>query len=165
MLKKSWSQRQPAVFWAVLLEQWVLLSTSEATPGTLWTFWKELSGGPQIWWRVWSTSHLRKGSSSWDCSAWKREGSGNFIHVYKWHTTQRGQGQPVSSGDWWQDSSGHKMKLRKLCLNIRIHFFQHEGDWALAQVTQRRWQFPSLQILQSCLFVVLGNHLQVALLE
>lgn len=43
------------------------------------------------------------------------------------HKEDRDSLFPVVTGDRTA-GSGHKMKLGKLCLNIRIHFFQREGD-------------------------------------
>lgn len=105
-LKKSQSQRQLTVSWAalkVLLEEWVLLSTSEAAPGTLWTYWKEPSEGHKhdegsgalhIW-----------GKADWAGTVLPGKGKapGILINVYKTYTMQRGQRQPVSSGGQWQD--------------------------------------------------------------
>ena len=40
--------------------------------------------------------------------------------------------------------SGHKLKHRRFCLNVRRLFFYCEGDWALVQVSQK---FCGLSIL------------------
>jgi len=47
-------------------------------------FWRERDGsvfkeGQQSWWGVWSTGLMRSGWRSWDCSVWKREGSGETL--------------------------------------------------------------------------------------
>ena len=44
-----------------------LVSTRET-----WTYWRESNKGPPRWWRDWSTSPVRRGWESWDCSAWRR---------------------------------------------------------------------------------------------
>jgi len=69
---------------------------------------------------------------SWDCSAWRRESSsGISFNVYKY-----------LKGGWKEDgarlfsvmpsdatrSNGHKLKYRRLTLNIGKHFFYCEGD-------------------------------------
>jgi len=51
--------------------------------------------------------------------------------------------------------NGHKLKHRKLALNIRNHFFYCEGDRLLREVVES----PSLEILKSRLDTVLGNWL------
>lgn len=50
--------------------------------------------------------------------------------------------------------NAQKMKYRRFCLNIRKHFFYHEGDGA--QVSQRT-ESPFLEILKSHLYMVLGS--------
>jgi len=71
-----------------------LLRTGEGEPGVTcpvlgspvqtdtWTYWKESSEGPQRWWRDKGISPMRKGWRSWDCSAWRTEGSGGIPSRY-----------------------------------------------------------------------------------
>ncbi|KAK4824233.1 hypothetical protein QYF61_012207 [Mycteria americana] len=76
---------------------------------------------------------MRRGWKSWDCLAWRREGSGDLINVYKYLKGGRKEDRArlftVVPSDR-TGGSGCKLKHRMFCLNIS------EGDQALEQVAQ-----------------------------
>lgn len=64
------SCEEPVQFWALLCK--------------IQTYWSESSAGPQCCIRNWIVFHMRQGWENWNCSAWRREGSGDFISRYKY---------------------------------------------------------------------------------
>ncbi|KAK4827464.1 LOW QUALITY PROTEIN: hypothetical protein QYF61_018257, partial [Mycteria americana] len=61
--------------------------------------------------------------------------------------------------------SGHTLKRRKLCLNIRKRFFTVRVTERWHRLPREAVESPSLEIFKSRLDMVLGNWLQMALLE
>ena len=57
------------------------------------------------------------------------------------------------------------MKHKRVCLNIRKHFFAVGVTEHWSRLPGEFVDSPSLEILKSCLDMVLGNQLWVALLE
>lgn len=57
-------------------------SSGIPTPRERWTCRSKSSKGPQRWWRDWNIFHMKKSWDSWDCSAWRREGSGEILSIY-----------------------------------------------------------------------------------
>lgn len=124
------------------------VGSSSGLPRTreTWTCWRESVKGPQRWWRVCSTSRVRKCWESRDCSAQRRRGSGGSppCPLSPEGRAQGGQpgssqwclapgqeavstnwssgGSPWTSGNtfswcgWWSSGSGHLEKLWALPL-------------------------------------------------
>ena len=111
---------------------------------------------------------MRKGGESWDCSAWRREGSGGLTNVCKYLEGGRKEDRarlfPVVPSDGTR-GHGHKLGHRRVPLNIRERFLgvrvMEHWDRLLGEVVGP----PSSEILKVCLDMVLGNWLWVALLE
>ena len=60
---------------------------------------------------------------------------------------------------------GHKLKHRKVHLNIRKHFFTVRVTEQWHRLPREIVDSPSLEIFKSCLDMVLGNWFYVALLS
>ena len=61
--------------------------------------------------------------------------------------------------------NGHKLKDRRVPLNIRKHFFTVRVTDHWHRLPREVVESPSLGILKSCLDMALGNQLWVVLLE
>ena len=99
-----------------------------------WTYWRESNKGPQKRWRT-GTSLLSRKAESWGCSAWRREGSGDLINVYKY-----------LKGGWKEDrarlfsvvpsdrtkGNGHKMTQQEVPSEHQQTLFYCQDDRALA---------------------------------
>jgi len=91
--------RKPAVSWDASREVWpvgqgrwfyhsTLLwwdptwspasSSGAVSTAKTWMCWSRSRGRPQKWSQGWIISPTRKGWESWSCSAWRREGSGEW---------------------------------------------------------------------------------------
>ncbi|PKU45040.1 hypothetical protein llap_4653 [Limosa lapponica baueri] len=61
--------------------------------------------------------------------------------------------------------NGHTLKHKRVHLNVRKHFFAVEVTKQWPRLPREFVDSPSLEILKSCLDMILGNQLWVALLE
>ena len=98
----------------------------------------------------------------------KRRLRGDLINVYKYLKggckEDGARLFPVVSSDRTRGSR-HQLKDRRFHLNIKKHFFtvRVTGHWH--KLRKKVVESLSLEILKKCLSMVLGNWLQVALLE
>ena len=68
----------------------------------MWTYWNEVSEGPQRWRRNWGI-HTQRIWESWGCSFLEDEAQGDFFSAYQYLMWVR-KGEPDSpSGALWQD--------------------------------------------------------------
>lgn len=116
-------------------------------------YWNESNRGPPRWSWDWSTSFLRRGWKSWDCSPWRRL-RGNLIIFLKCLRGECIENRdvllPVASSDTIR-GSWHQVEYRKFHLNIRKHFYQ------------RAYRVSSLKIFKCHLDMGLGSLLWVSL--
>lgn len=109
-----------------------------------------------------------RGSESWDCSAWRKEGTGGsyvslYVNAYKnlnegYKEDEARHMTVVPSGR--TKGSGQKVKHRKVLLNISKHFI-------LSRVIEHRLSREAAEshFLETYLDRALGNQMQVSLLQ
>jgi len=103
---------------------------------------------------------VRKGRESWDCSAWRREGSGDLINKYLKGECQEDEAKlfSVVLSDRTR-SNGHKLKHSRICLNIRKRCFTVRVTEHWHKLPSEVVEAPSLETFRSHPDTALGNWL------
>lgn len=132
-----------ALYSALVRQAWSTASKS-GLPSTRETgiYWRETSERPQRKSIDWSICHTRRGWESWDCSAWRREGSQRTLSMCKntWGRCKEDgrlfQWCPVTGGN------GHKLNHMKFHWNKINHFllwgWYNYWNWLFSEVVDSR---------------------------
>lgn len=85
--------------------------------------------------RDWSISHMSKGWGSWDCLAWKREGSGEILlmHINTWRESQA----LFSSAQWQDQRQWTQTETQEVPSEHQETLLYCDGNWALEQVAKK----------------------------
>lgn len=137
---ERWSCRSTQYWWG---HAWSAESSSGHTSAReTWTYWEESNTGPPRCWRAWSTSPVRRGWERWGCSAWGREGSGEYlfsVHNYLKGGCRENRARLLSV----VPRARQDKKTRPwICLNIRKHFFAVQAMEPWHGLSETLWSLP-----------------------
>jgi len=112
---------------------WSTLSSS-GLPSTRepWTYWRQSSEGQWRWLRDWNISPMKNDWESWDCSAWRREGSGGILAMYTNTWSEAAKKMEPGSFQWQDNRQWAQIKTQEVPCEHQEALFYCEGDWAPA---------------------------------
>lgn len=121
--------------------------------GEMWAYWSESREGQQRSLRDWSICCMKRGQKSWECSAWRGEGSGgSYEHLWisnGWVDERENQ-TLLSGGQWQNKRQWTQIETREVPMNIRKCFFPvkvvehwHRRDYGASILRDTQTQLAS----------------------